>query len=56
MKRPNILWLMSDQHNANCMSCAGHPDLKTPNLDRIAARGMNFSSAFANNPIWRRRG
>ena len=50
-RRPNVLWLMSDQHHAGAMGCAGHPDVRTPNLDRIAARGVNFRQAFANNPI-----
>lgn len=50
-KRPNVLWLMSDQHNANCTGYAGHPNVRTPNLDRIAARGVHFRQAFANNPI-----
>ncbi len=51
MKKPNILWLMSDQHNANCMGCAGHPTVQTPNLDAIAAEGVRYTNAFANNPI-----
>jgi len=50
-KRPNVLWLMSDQHNANCMGCAGHPNVRTPHLDRIAARGVRFVNGFGNNPI-----
>jgi len=50
-KRPNVLWLMSDQHNANCAGYAGHPLVRTPNLDRIASRGVDFTQAFANNPI-----
>ena len=50
-RRPNVLWLMADQHNAGCMGCADHPDVQTPNLDRIAARGVSFRRAFANNPI-----
>jgi len=50
-RRPNVLWLMSDQHNANCAGYAGHALVRTPNLDRIAERGVQFSSAFANNPI-----
>ena len=49
--RPNVLWLMSDQHNANCAGYAGHPLVRTPNLDRIAGRGVDFTGAFANNPI-----
>lgn len=50
-KHPNVLWLMSDQHNARCTGYNGHPDVKTPNLDKIAANGINFVNGFANNPI-----
>lgn len=50
-KKLNVLWLMSDQHNANCTSYAGHPNVKTPNLDRVASSGVEFTNAFANNPI-----
>lgn len=50
-RRPNVLWLMSDQHNAMALGCAGHPDVRTPNLDAIARRGIHFRQAFANNPI-----
>ena len=50
-KRPNVLWLMSDQHNARCTGYAGHPNVRTPNLDEIAAGGVHFPNAFANNPI-----
>ena len=51
MARPNILWLMSDQHNAACLGAAGHPDVRTPNLDALAADGVRFENAFCNNPI-----
>jgi len=50
-QRPNILFLMTDQHNAGSMSCAGHPSVRTPNLDRIARQGVRFTSAYCNNPI-----
>ena len=49
--KPNILFLMSDQHNANCLGAAGHPNVKTPNLDNLAEDGILFTSAFTNNPI-----
>jgi len=49
--RPNILFLMSDQHNAGSMGVAGHPNVKTPTLDGIAARGVRFTRAYCNNPI-----
>ncbi len=50
-KRPNVLWLMSDQHNANSTGYAGNPNVKTPNLDRLAAAGVNFRRAYTANPI-----
>ncbi len=49
--RPNILFLFSDQFNARFLSCAGHPDVATPNLDRIAESGVRFENAYAQNPI-----
>ncbi len=50
-QRPNVLLLMTDQHNANHMGCAGHPNVRTPTLDRIAERGVRFERAYCNNPI-----
>ena len=47
----NLLVLMSDQHNRLVMGCAGHPDVKTPNLDALAARGTRFANAYTNSPI-----
>jgi arylsulfatase A-like enzyme len=49
-RRPNVLWLMSDQHNAACMGHAGRR-VRTPALDSLAARGLRFTNAFCNNPI-----
>lgn len=51
MSRPNVLWLMSDQHNANCTGYAGNPNVKTPALDGLAHAGVEFTQAFCNNPI-----
>ena len=50
-KQPNILFLFSDQFNARCLSCAEHPDVKTPNLDRLASEGIRFENAYAQSPI-----
>ncbi len=50
-QRPNVLFLMSDQHNAGSMGCAGHPNVRTPNLDRLAESGVRFTRAYCNNPI-----
>ncbi len=50
-RRPNILFLMTDQHNAGCAGFAGHPIVRTPNLDRLASQGIRFDRAYCNNPI-----
>ena len=49
--KPNILFLFSDQHNARCLGVAGHPDVKTPNLDSLAQEGVRMTRAFCQNPI-----
>jgi len=51
VKKPNVLFLISDQHNAKCLGHAGHPIVKTPNLDRLAAEGVRFTNAITQNPI-----
>jgi arylsulfatase A-like enzyme len=43
----NVLLLISDNHTATGMGCYGYPDVRTPNLDALAARGTRFSHAFA---------
>jgi len=48
---PNILFIMTDQQQAETLSCLGHPSVKTPNLDRIAARGVNFTKAYCPSPV-----
>lgn len=50
-KRPNILFIMSDDHAAHAMSCYGSKINKTPNLDRIANEGMRFDNCFCTNSI-----
>ena len=42
MKQPNILLLMCDQFRGDCLSYAGHPDVKTPYLDTLASDGALF--------------
>lgn len=44
--QPNIVFIFTDDHRADAMSCAGNPHLKTPNLDRLAAQGTRFENAF----------
>ena len=50
-ERPNILLIVTDQHAATLLSCAGNPHLHTPNLDRLAATGMRFERAYCTNPV-----
>jgi len=50
-KRPNILVLMTDQQRADCLGCAGHPHVRTPNLDRLAAEGTRFANFHTTCPI-----
>lgn len=49
--RPNILFVMTDDQTAAQMSCAGHPLLQTPNIDRLAAEGVRFSDTFCTNSL-----
>ena len=51
MTRPNILHIISDQHNAKVLGHAGHPQVQTPHLDRMAAEGVRFTNAITQNPI-----
>lgn len=51
MKPANLLFILSDEHNPRVLGAAGHPMIKTPNLDRLAASGVRFTSAYCNSPI-----
>lgn len=50
-KRPNILFIMSDDHAAHALSCYGSRINRTPNLDRLAREGMLFTNCFCTNSI-----
>ena len=50
-KKPNILFILSDDQGAWAMHCAGTPELATPNLDRIAQNGIRFDSFFCASPV-----
>jgi arylsulfatase A-like enzyme len=52
MPRPNnVIWIMCDQLRYDYLGCSGHPTLKTPNMDAMAARGVRFSNAYVQSPI-----
>ncbi len=51
MSQSNLLIIMSDEHQARAMGCAGHPFVQTPHLDGLAARGIRFTDAYTPSPI-----
>jgi len=51
VKRPNIIFIMTDDHAAHALSCYGSKINTTPNLDRIAKDGMRFENCFCTNSI-----
>ncbi len=51
MTNYNLLVICSDQHNKSMLGCAGHEMVQTPNLDKLAAMGTRFTSAYTPSPI-----
>lgn len=51
MSQPNIVLIFSDQHRPDWMGCAGHPFVRTPNLDAMAERGTRFTNAHSTYPL-----
>ena len=49
--RPNIIFFLSDDHRWDRLGCAGHPILKTPTLDSLAAGGIRFANMFVTTSI-----
>ena len=48
--KPNILFLLSDDHSYPYLGCYGNPDVRTPNLDRFAKEGLRFDRMFVGCP------
>jgi len=51
MAPANLVVIMSDEHNPKVLGASGHPIVQTPNLDRLAARGTQFTSAYTTCPV-----
>jgi choline-sulfatase len=51
MEPKNLLFILSDQHNHELMGCAGHPQVRTPAIDRLGAAGTRFVHAYTPSPI-----
>jgi N-acetylglucosamine-6-sulfatase len=49
--RPNIVFILVDDLRWDELGCAGHPFVKTPNIDRIAGEGARFRNAFMTTPL-----
>ena len=49
--KPNVLFILCDDLRWNAMSCAGHPSLKTPHIDRIAQEGVRFANTFCTTSL-----
>ena len=50
-KHPNVLWLFSDEHRAQAMSCAGDSNIETPHLDQLAHNGCRYQRAYSTAPL-----
>ena len=50
-KKPNIVLIMSDEHNSNILGASGNNIIKTPNLDRLAKNGVAFDNCYCNSPL-----
>ncbi len=50
-KKPNIIFILSDDHRWDAMSCMGHPVIETPAMDRLAREGMLFENAFVTTSL-----
>ena len=51
VEKPNVIWIFGDQHRAQALSCAGDPNVNTPNIDNLAAQGVNFTDAVTVMPL-----
>ncbi|MBI3682185.1 MAG: sulfatase-like hydrolase/transferase, partial [Acidobacteria bacterium] len=49
--RTNVVLILTDNHGAWTLGCYGNPDVRTPNIDRLAKEGVLFTRAFSNNAV-----
>ena len=49
--KKNILFIMADQLRSDYLACNGHPTIKTPNIDALAAAGVNFTNTFCQSAV-----
>ena len=51
IEKPNIVFVFADQWRAQSLGYAGNPDVKTPNLDKLASEGVSFTNAISTSPV-----
>ena len=49
--RPNFVFIMTDTQATNVLGCYGHPELRTPCIDGLAAQGITFDRAYTTSPL-----
>nr|ADI19152.1 arylsulfatase a and related enzymes [uncultured delta proteobacterium HF0130_05G09] len=49
--KKNLIFIQSDQHNYNCLGCNGDEVVNTPNLDKLAKKGISFTNVYSASPI-----
>lgn len=50
-KRPNLVFILTDNQGAWTLGCYGNPDIRTPHIDRLAQEGIRFTRALSSNPV-----
>ena len=50
-RRPNIVFLMPDQHRYHSVGCLGNSEVRTPHIDKLATEGVTLHHTFANTPV-----
>src|SRR5688572_9302148 len=49
--RPNIVFILADDLGYGDLACFGHPEIATPNLDRLAASGLKLTQCYSASPV-----
>lgn len=49
--KPNLVFILTDNHGAWTLGCYGNKEIRTPNIDRLAAEGVRFNRAYCNNSV-----
>ena len=49
--RPNVIFILTDDQGPWAAGCYGNPEIRTPNIDRLAATGVRFDNFFCSSPV-----